>query len=272
MLPPDTQAPDRCRTELRRALIALGYFTRVPIPAWVGWSSHELNRAARYFPLIGAAVGAVAAAVLLAGGLLWPVPVAVVLSMVSTVLLTGAFHEDGLADAADGLGGGYTRARMLDIMQDSRIGSFGALALVLALLAKFAALLELARLDPWLAAVALIVAHAGSRAVALLLMAALPYVRIDADDTKAKPVAEGIGAREWGLGLALGLAPAGLAVAAGMFTAAHLAALLGTGGLVWLAAARYFRVRLGGYTGDCLGATQQVAEIALYLALLATLG
>jgi adenosylcobinamide-GDP ribazoletransferase len=258
-------------TELRRALIALGYFTRAPIPSWVGASDRELDRAARYLPLVGVLVGAVGAGVLLACARLWPVPVAVALSMVCTVLFTGGFHEDGLADSADGFGGGSTRERVLDIMRDPRIGSFGAMALVLVLLTKFGALLELARASAAYAALALVIAHAGSRGVALLVMARLPYARPDEDAAKARPVAQGVGPREWITGAILAASPAVLAGAAGAIGPLTLLTLLTAGALVLLAATRYLRARLGGYTGDALGATQQIGEIAIYLVLLAAL-
>jgi adenosylcobinamide-GDP ribazoletransferase len=257
-------------TELRRVLIALGYFTRAPIPAWVGWSEHELNRAARYFPLIGVVVGAVGALALLACAQLLPVPIAVALSMVCTLLFTGGFHEDGLADSADGFGGGYTRERVLEIMRDSRIGSFGAIALVLALLIKFSALIEIARVSAMQAALALVIAHAASRGAGLLVMAMLPYARPDDDQAKAKPVAQGIGPREWSLGVLLGTLPALVATAVGAMSAMRLLAMLAVCALVLLAATRYFRMRIDGYTGDCLGATQQVAEIGVYLVFAAT--
>lgn len=254
------------KREVRRLLIATGYFTRVPIPAWVGWSADELNRSARYFPLVGMGVGLVAAGALGAAVQVLPAMPAVVLSMMASILLTGAFHEDGLADAADGFGGGYERDRVLAIMQDSRIGSFGAVALVLVLLAKFAALLELARVNLAFAMVALAIAHAASRAAALAVMAALPYVRVDGP-AKAKPVAEGIGPAEWGTGLLLGALPLAMALALHAVPAEAAALVLGVSLAVPVVAVRYFRRRIGGYTGDCLGAVQQVAELAIYLAL-----
>lgn len=253
--------------ELRRLFIALGYFTRLPIPAWVGWSAQELDRAARYFPLVGFGIGVLAAAVLALGLSVLPASLAVALSMLTTILATGAFHEDGLADAADGLGGGHERGRALAIMQDSRIGSFGSIALILALLLKFAALLELARWQPELAMLGMVVAHAGSRAAALGVMALLPYARSDETQAKARPVAQGIRPMEWGTGIALGLAPLLLACLLqllapqrGLLVVLALAACT-------MCAARYFHRRIGGYTGDCLGATQQVAELSVYLLL-----
>ena len=208
---------------------------------------------------------------LMAGTYLWPVSIAVALSMACTVLLTGAFHEDGLADSADGFGGGYTRDRVLEIMRDSRIGSFGAIALVIVLLARFVALVEIARASLSQAMLALVVAHAASRTVGMLVMTRLPYARMEDAAARAKPVAQGIGAREWITGLLLGAAPALLAAAGGGIGPITLLTLVVACAAVLLVSTRYFRARIGGYTGDCLGATQQVAEVAIYLVLLAAL-
>jgi len=251
--------------EFRRFLIALGYFTRIPIPAWVGWSSAELNRATRYFPLVGLLVGTFAAAVLwLAGRVLPPHP-AIVLSMLASVLMTGAFHEDGLADSADGFGGGWEKAQVLAIMKDSRIGSYGAITLVLALALKYFSLESLGNL----ALLALPVIHASSRSVALMLMASMSYVRED-NTSRAKPVAEGLGHTEWIVGLAFGLAPPIGAFALGWLKPGAALAVLLASLVSGLLCAGYFKRRIGGYTGDALGACQQVAELTGYLALCAT--
>lgn len=220
---------------------------------------------------MGIGVGAVAALALTAGTHLWPVSIAVALSMACTLLLTGAFHEDGLADSADGFGGGYTRERVLAIMHDSRIGSFGAIALVIVLLAKFGALVEIARVSLAQAGLALVIAHAASRAVGLMVMTLLSYARPEEIGAKAKPEAQGIGAREWITGGVVGAAPALVAAASGHIGVITLLTLFTACGVVLLAATRYFRARIGGYTGDCLGATQQIAEVAIYLVLLAAL-
>lgn len=253
-------------TELRRFLIALGYFTRLPIPAWVGWSTAELNRATRYFPLVGLLVGVICAAVLWAALQFWPAGVAVLLAMLGGLLLTGAFHEDGLADSADGFGGGWETARVLAIMKDSRIGTYGAAALLIALLLKFTTLSALGSG----ALLALPLVHALSRVPPLLIMAGMTYVRED-DSSRAKPVAEGLGAAEWLTGSLLGIAPLVVALALGLLTPLRALALLAAVALAGLVCARYFRQRIGGYTGDALGAAQQVCELTGYLALCAHL-
>ena len=128
------------RRELGYFLGAVGFFTRLPVPGWVGHSAAALSQCARYFPAVGLLVGGIGALVYWLALHLWPQPVAVLLSMAATIYATGAFHEDGLSDTADGLGGGWDKARILAIMKDSRVGSYGVVALVLALLGKFALL------------------------------------------------------------------------------------------------------------------------------------
>lgn len=263
--------------ELRLFFTALQFFTRIPVPAWVGWSPEQLNRSARHFPSVGLLVGAVAGGVLLAALLCWPPVVAVLLSMAAGVLLTGAFHEDGLADSCDGLGGGHSRDQVLAIMKDSRVGSYASVGLVLALGLKAALLFSLVQAPvplalpvpglPVAAAAALallatvMASHSLSRAAALGVMARLDYVREDAL-SKSKPIAQGIG--RWPLlaACAVALLPAGLLGWHGA-----LAALAAFG--VSMLAVRYLRRRLGGYVGDALGATQQLAELAVLLALTA---
>src|SRR5258708_13749369 len=126
--------------ELEVLVAALRFFTRLPVPAWVGPSDQQLERAARYFPLVGILVGGIGALVTLAAERVLPASLSILAGMTATVLVTGAMHEDGLADAADGFGGDRDRGRVLEIMKDSRIGSFRAIALALMLLAKFNAL------------------------------------------------------------------------------------------------------------------------------------
>jgi len=247
------------RREAEAFLGAVRFFTRIPVPAWVGHSAEGLNRSARYFPAVGLLIGALAALAYLVAACLWPKPVAVLLSMAATIYATGAFHEDGLSDATDGLGGGWDKLRILEIMKDSRVGSYGVVALVLALLGKFVLLCELpAEILPW----ALLGGHALSRFASTTLLFAMDYVREDLQ-SKAKPLATRLSSGA--------LVVAGVFALAGLLglpwqTAAQGVALAALATL-WLA--RLFRRWLSGYTGDCLGATQQVAELAFYLGVLA---
>lgn len=247
------------RREIAYFFGAVRFFTRLPVPAWVGHSQAALDRAARYFPLVGVLVGALGGLTFLLAALVLPLSLALLFSMAATLLVTGAFHEDGLADAVDGFGGGWTREQVLAIMKDSRIGSYGALAVALMLLAKFNALYELP--DEWIAP-ALVAAHAASRFCSTALIYALDYVRDD-DSARARPLAVRMGAGSLAVAALFGLAPLAL-----LPWEAALAGL-GLAALTTFLAARHFVRRIGGYTGDCLGATQQGAELALYLGILA---
>jgi len=247
------------RRELGAFFAALGYFTRLPVPTWVGYSADGLTRAARYLPAIGLLAGGLGALVFWLALHVWPQPVAVVLVMLATIYLTGAFHEDGLGDTADGLGGGWDKAKILAIMKDSRVGSYGVIAIVLALLGKFALL---ASLPAGQVALALIAGHAVSRFCAVSLMATMDYARDD-EASKARPVAARLGVGSLAFALVFAAMPLLYLAPEQILPAVALAALA----TLWLAAK--CRHWLGGYTGDCLGAVQQVAEIGFYLGLAA---
>jgi adenosylcobinamide-GDP ribazoletransferase len=239
--------------ELRYFFTALGYFTRVPVPRWVGDEPAYLSASARYFPLVGALVGGVGALVYLAALRVMPVGVAVLLSMAATLLLTGAFHEDGLADCFDAFGGAWKREDVLRIMRDSRIGVFGAIALVVVLTLKWQ---TLAAMPPMRAAWLMVAAHAASRTVAISYLSTLDYVRTSG---KAKSVAQKMSVGTFLLAAVLGLPwlfwPDWRLACVMLGALAALRFLLG----------RYFVKRIGGYTGDCLGFAQQLFEVTLYL-------
>jgi adenosylcobinamide-GDP ribazoletransferase len=252
--------------QVRLFFIALQFFTRLPIPAWVGFEASWLQHASRYFPLVGCVVAAIAAAVYFIAALVLPAPVAAVLSTAASIYLTGAFHEDGFADTCDGLGGGMTRERVLEIMKDSRVGAYGAIGIVCMLATKLSAL---AMLPPRLAVGALFLAHPLSRLAAASLIWKLDYVR---GEGKAKPLAQQMSSTEFAIAAITALLPAPILLATGWITpgallASLLAAVLAA---VWLG--RKLQLRLGGYTGDCLGAVQQLAEAMVYVCVLATLG
>ena len=252
--------------QIRLFFIALQFFTRLPIPRWVGFEPDWLHHASRYFPLVGVLVGLIAAGVYAAAALVLPAPVAAVLSTAATVYATGAFHEDGFADTCDGFGGGMTTARVLEIMKDSRVGAYGAIGIVCLLGAK---LTTLAMLPPGVAIAALLLAHPLSRLCATALIWRMEYARAEG---KAKPLAARMSTAEFGIAVLTVLASAMLLLATGALSgAAILAALLAAAlASCWLA--RKFACRIGGYTGDCLGAVQQLSEAAIYIAVLATLG
>ncbi len=250
------------RREAEYFFAALRFFTRLPAPAWVGHSAEQLNHAARYFPLVGIIVGAIGAGVTVAAAQVWPTAIAVLLGMAATLLATGAFHEDGLADSIDGFGGGWTREDVLRIMKDSRIGSYGAIGIGMVLLAKFEGLSNLAGVSPWLTFFVMIVAgHSVSRFASTTLIYTLNYARDDAS-SKSKPLATRMGKGELALAALFGLAPCALLPLSKAGVALVLVAL------ITVLTARKFIRRIGGYTGDCLGATQQLTELAFYLGLL----
>ena len=270
---PDPMQCGPLQRELRLWLLALQFFTRVPVPAWVGWSPQAMNASARHYPAVGLLVGAWSAAVFVVAQALWPPAVAVGLAMAAGIWLTGGFHEDGLADTCDGLGGAVPREKALAIMKDSRLGSYGALGLFAVLGLKAAALHGLAVAQgPAGVVPALLFAHAASRAEAVALLRLLPYAG-DPEHAKAKPMAMQVSGAGWlaALGWVALLAFAlwtwrGEAVLAPMAAAALGVLLLGA----WCA--RWYRRRLGGYTGDTLGAAQQLTELAAYLGWLAVAG
>jgi adenosylcobinamide-GDP ribazoletransferase len=249
------------RRELEYFFGAVRFFTRLPVPGWVGHSAEALNHSARYFPAVGLLVGGIGGLVYWLALHLWPQPVAVLLSMAATLYATGAFHEDGLSDTADGLGGGWEKQRILDIMKDSRVGSYGVVALALALLGKF---VLLSSIEPALVPFTLLAGHAVSRFCAATLLATMDYVREDTL-SKAKPLAT----RMSGGTMLVALCFAAVPLAALPLLQALAGGALAAVATLWLA--RKFQRWLGGYTGDCLGATQQLSEIAFYLGLAANL-
>jgi adenosylcobinamide-GDP ribazoletransferase len=241
-------------------MLALGFFSRIPMPKNIPYSEERMNQAGRYFALVGLLLGSLCAAVLWIAQLLFPASVSIFIMMVFSLLLTGAFHEDGLTDMADGIGGGMTIERRLTIMKDSRIGTYGASALVMVLLGKFVLLSELIQFESILLFV--VVAYTLSRAVAASLIYDMPYVS-DTDTSKSKPLAQKQSRVELWVLLTTGLLPC---LMLGLSTTVWLVVVVLTFRMLfkhWLTA------RIGGFTGDCLGAAQQITELCIYLTLIA---
>lgn len=233
---------------LRIVAVAFQFLTRFPVPQ-IPVGPGDLRRATAAFPLVGAAVAAVAVAVRAAGEPLIGVTPATILAVAATVAATGAFHEDGLADTFDGLWGGWTPERRVEIMRDSRLGTYGATALVVALLLQVSLTAPLGMAD---FARGMVAGHVLGRASVLLAVRWLaPYH----DHGSGAQVAEPVG-------------PAGTAVAL-LTTAAVLVVTFGTwapvpvvaGVLVLAALRRATRRRIGGLTGDVLGAGQQLVLV-----------
>ena len=190
-----------------------------------------------------------------------PQSVSVLLAMAASIYVTGAFHEDGLTDMTDGLGGGWEKLRILEIMKDSRVGSYGVIAIAMVLALKLACLTEINA--AWVP-VLLVTGHAFSRYCSVLIMAGMHYVREDAS-SKAKPLATQLSRNALVIASLFGLVPL-LWLPFNALIAGMVCALLIT---VWLG--RKLQQWLGGYTGDCLGATQQLSEVAFYVGVLSAL-
>lgn len=263
-------------------LTAVQFLTRLPTPRLEGFTPARLAQSTRYFPLVGVLVGLINLAVWWLASRRLPPAVCVGLMLVVSTLATGALHEDGLADACDGFGGGTNRERVLSIMKDSRIGAYAAIGIVLMVGLKWAALEALATAAAAAAMFPLLVigAHLMSRWCACALIWRLPYARTEGE-AKAAPFAGALTGRGWlGSGLIglLGFAPivfvclrAAGGASARSLAAAALAAGAMSAAVTASVAAAYVRRRIGGYTGDCLGAVQQLSELGFLLGGLAVL-
>ncbi|MHB1206013.1 MAG: adenosylcobinamide-GDP ribazoletransferase [Rhodospirillaceae bacterium] len=241
--------------QLRLLLCAVQFLTRIPVPELKGFAPEWITLSARYFPLVGQIVGAISAVAFFLAAKVWGGAVPAVLAVTAGILVTGAFHEDGLADSADGLGGGRTKDQRLTIMKDSRIGAYGALALMLALALKVTALAQL----PALAAVGVLIAgHGAARAAAVVVMAALPYAG-DAEAAKYKPVPNGVSVPACLLALVLAVWPFAA------FALPNVAPALVIGIVPALVMALMAWRLIGGITGDVLGAVEQMFEIGFFL-------
>ena len=233
-------------------LTALMFYTRIPVPKNIDHSSEMLNKATRYFTLIGLIVGALIGLVYYGTALLFSHEIAICLALVSGILITGAFHEDGLADVCDSFGGGYSVLQKLNIMKDSRVGTYGVIALVLALLLKF---LILSEIKIYLVEF-FVIMHTLSRLSPVIIIMSSKYVRED-ELSKVKPIGKRLTIPEFVIAFIIGVSPTLLIGFDGLYLIAPM--LISTIFCRWL-----FIRHLGGYTGDCLGAAQQITELVLY--------
>ena len=243
------------RKEIQVFFTALMFYTRIPCPKWVNHDAEYLNKATRYFPLIGWIVGGACAIVFYGASLYLSKEISLILSFVSGILITGAFHEDGFADVCDGFGGGWTKERILDIMKDSRVGAYGVIGLISIFLFKFYLLLSI---DSRLIPLVIFSAHAYSRFCAASFILTHNYVR-ENEDSKAKPVAKSLSISNFIIALLFGI------TVLLVFKSLTIFILLIPVYTIKLLLGRYYKKWIGGYTGDCLGATQQVCEVGFYL-------
>ena len=249
------------RNEAAIFLLSLQFLTRIPVPIANLYTPERMNASARYYPLVGFIVGALCAGIFWILTFIFPLILALALSIASGLLITGAFHEDGLADTFDGIGGGHDRDQALAIMKDSRLGTYGTLALGMALFIKFSSLTMLP--TAWIVA-ALVLGHGLSRLSSTLVIATSSYAR---GDGKAKPVADGLSPTSLAITVITGLA--GIIVGALVLPLYALCLACAGAAAAHIGMRLLFERKLDGYTGDTLGAVQQVSEIGFYLGLVA---
>lgn len=247
------------KNELIYFATALMFFTRIPVPFKIPYSNEIMNQSQKYFSWVGLLVGLMNAVVLYGSFQLFNLEIAIVLMMISNVLLTGAFHEDGFTDVCDSFGGGYGKERIMTIMKDSRVGAYGAIGIILLFALKFLSIKELGNLDLMKTLAVIVVAHTSSRFIAGTMIYTHKYVT-DIDSSKSKPLAnKALDGKSLFISfiavlLAFSLIPDRRLVLA------FIVAYLGKIYLGW-----YFKKHIGGYTGDCLGTVQQVCEVLFYL-------
>lgn len=237
--------------------MAMMFFTRIPCPKWIDYSPEILNKSSKYFSLVGIIVGSYGALTYWMISFILPENIALFLSMIATIWITGAFHEDGFADVCDGFGGGLIKEKILTIMKDSRLGTYGTIGLVGMLATKYLALSAF----PNQLLITLIAGHSISRFISTILLYLYPYVRDDLT-SKAKPMAHALKVSSLIINGIIGLLPLFFYNSYWVFLAIipPFISMLFMG--------RFFKKWIGGQTGDCTGATQQVAEVVFYLSIL----
>lgn len=248
---------NKISTEISRLLFAHTFYTRLPMPHARQYTKEDMSESVKYLPLVGLTIGLISSAIYWLSIQILPPATSVIIAMATTILATGAFHEDGFADVCDAFGGGWDRQRILDIMKDSHIGAYGTIGICMILLTKFSTLREI---DHRTVPYALVAGHVASRWAAVWFMFSHSYARAG-QTSKSSDVAKPMSATNFFIATA--------------FTVAVLAAMPM---LVIIAAAsipvtkfffaRYINKWIGGYTGDTLGATQQLCEVLFYISIL----
>ena len=262
----ESEKPNPVFFEIKLFFTALMFYTRIPCPKWTGYSDEQLNKSTRYFPAIGWVVGGFLALIVGLASLVLPVPLAVGCGLACSVLITGAFHEDGFADVCDGFGGGMTAERTLEIMKDSRVGAFAVIGLILLFGIKIATMTALLTVEPWYGLVGLVFAHVLSRCSVVTIIFTDEYARADLT-SKVKPIGNhiSVGGLIVSFCWLLPFIPL-LWAQPWWFVAVPVALFLR------LILGRWFKKRLGGYTGDCLGAAQQIIEVCTMITILIVIG
>jgi adenosylcobinamide-GDP ribazoletransferase len=236
-------------------LTAVMFFTRIPVPRQLPYSKDLLNRALRFFPLVGGVVGVIGVAILWLALLVFPFSLALLISMIATIFVTGAFHEDGFADFCDGYGGGMDKMKILAIMKDSRLGTYGTVGLVAMLATKYLSLSEMAVPHVYLV---LLASHMFSRLVPVFLVYTTPYIREDAL-SKSKPIGNSVSRSSLVIAFVTGL------ISVCFMSLSFVVVLLVASVFLLVVFRHYIMKRTGGYSGDVLGALQQLTEVLFYL-------
>ncbi len=246
--------------QLKLFFTALMFYTRIPVPVRLEYTDELLNKSTRYLPLVGAIVGIVAVVVLFAANLIFPFNISVLFSIVATIMLTGAFHEDGFADFCDGFGGGYSKEEILHIMKDSRNGSYGVAGMILIFLFKYISLVSISLAN---IAIVYISAHVLSRLLPVLIIKTTTYSRFDETTGKIKPLGKNIDQTTFLIAFLLGVVPLLFFSLYFSFTVIVVYSIL------TILFRKYIVSKIEGYTGDTLGALQQIAEVIFYLTFIA---
>ncbi|MDK1287194.1 adenosylcobinamide-GDP ribazoletransferase [Pseudoalteromonas umbrosa] len=249
--------------------LAVIFLTRIPITLTASVTDTDINQSSRYFACVGVCIGLVMALLLWALSLVLPMSVAILFTLGASLLITGAFHEDGFADVWDGFGGGWSQQQKLDIMKDSRLGTYGSVALLVLMLSKFHLMLTLSG-NLFSLLWGIVLAQSLSRLSATSLIGKLPYVQLDAQ-SKVKPVAKSLQLASRAILYLTGIAVIAAAFVCSVLTFWQVIALIVTLWFTRLFCQYWFKKQLGGYTGDCLGAAQQISELMIYTFLVVSL-
>lgn len=249
------------KKEFKRLLACFSFLTRLPVWKLTDISEVDMKQTSKYFPLVGCFVGAISACIIYFVDLVLPIEIAILLSMAGSIILTGAFHEDGLADVCDGFGAGYSKDKILDIMKDSTTGVFGSVGLMMMLALKFFALLSV---PTNIIVPIVIIGHSISRWTSISFLYSHNYARKEGS-SKSRVYIKRPPFYEFLIVTLLGIAPFFLLSKELLVPSLLLIIPLF---LIKTLMGFYFKIKIGGYTGDCMGATQQIAELFFYLGII----
>lgn len=256
------------KREIHLFFTALGFYTRLPVSGWIKNDPADNAPALRYFPAVGWVTGGILSLLMISASYLFSPVLSVLLAITAGILLTGGFHEDGLADVCDGFGGGWTKEKILRIMKDSSVGTFGVLGMIIILAFRFQLLYEIFNsVNTIIFIIVLLSSHSMSRFMAIILMYGNIYARDDETSKVRSVVKEDMSTTTFYVAAITGAVPLIMLM---IITHSWFYILpLFTAFLITWCLRIYFRKWIGGYTGDCLGATQQITEVIILLTVMA---